>query len=255
MKGKTSPSGLSAFRRKSWVRGSCTTRRPSQDDRCLIQAPDDNHPFLNSVRSFMAMVPPDNSDSCRWQKPLGLCFPLSQTRRTYHGDHQSPTRILLDYLDADNALSYLPRGPACSNTRLLFILLLKASVYEAKEGWGLARPCTGGHYHEFRASFRSKFLGHLVIVLMFTEWSWLCPWASTGPVSKEFKNRRASLVSHLRIIIMYCSNSYVVSGWVHREENYSWLPLMQKAFGANNLHFYNAVEFKCYYIHGPYYQI
>lgn len=47
-----------------------------------------------------------------------------------------------DYLDADNALSYLPRGPACSNIRLLFILLLKASVYEAKEGCRLARLCT-----------------------------------------------------------------------------------------------------------------
>lgn len=167
MKGKTSPSGLSAFRRESWMRDSGTTHRLSQDDRCLIQAPDDTSPFLNSVRSFMAMVSFVNSDSCHWQKPLGLCFPLSQTRRTYHGDHQSPTRILLDYLDADNALSYLPRGPACSNTRLLFILLLKASVYEAKKKKKLRTGQAlhlSGHHHEFRASFRSKFLGHSVNV-------------------------------------------------------------------------------------------
>lgn len=59
-----------------------------------IHASDDNDPFLNSVSGFMAMVPSDNSGSCHWWKPWGPCFPLSQTRRTYHGGHQSPTSIL-----------------------------------------------------------------------------------------------------------------------------------------------------------------
>ena len=52
-----------------------------------------------------------------------------------------------DYLDADNALFYLPRGPARSNTRLLFIPQLRASAYEVR---GLqtcrALPCLTDHH-------------------------------------------------------------------------------------------------------------
>lgn len=73
---------------------------------------------------------------------------------------QEPFR---DHLVADNALLYLPRGPACSYTRPLFISPLKACL-QGMEG------CRRKTHSVWRspplpsASFSSQFLGNLVIV-------------------------------------------------------------------------------------------
>lgn len=97
-----------------WKTRSARLADWSEKTGAWIHAFDDNNPFLNSVSGFTAMVPSDNSGTCHWWKPWGPCFPRSQTRRTYHRGHQSPPASFRDYLDADNALLYLPTGPACS---------------------------------------------------------------------------------------------------------------------------------------------
>lgn len=68
---------------------------------------------------------------------------------------QEPFR---DYLDADNALFYLPRGAQPVATRLLFISLLKAS--EAKGGGRCA-------WHVTTDNFQPHLVANSWVI-----WSW-----------------------------------------------------------------------------------